>query len=266
MIPPVSPETDKEMGGNSGRIGRSLRQMRNAQATWTLVRMLVLVQAVPVVWDLLDPMAGKLSLAQHHLGLTARDFLSGSFWQPISHALIHGNWPHLLANAACLILLGPKLEHIVPKRTFWLLALSSALAGAVFFMLLTPALPGADAPILVGASSICFGFLVLLTTLSPESRFLPLFLSGKSIGLGVILTNLILALLHPDLSTGPLAGWGRQLSEGHLAGLFQISHACHFGGSLAGYLCGKYLLRPRVSLASLKRAREKQEASERRRK
>jgi len=264
MIPPVSPDTDKAMGGNSGRISRSLRQMRDARATWSLVRMLVLVQAIPVVWDLIVPGAGKLFLAQRFFGLTENAFLSGSFWQPFSYPLIHANWFHLLANAASILLLGPKLEHVVAKRTFWLLVLSSVLAGGALFMLLTPAappMPGDVPPTLVGSSAICFGFLVLLTTLSPDSKFLPLFLSGRSIGLAIIIANLTLALLHPDLPTGPLARWGKQLSEGHLAGLFQISHACHLGGSLAGFICGKWLLRPRVTLASLKRAREKQESA-----
>lgn len=264
MVPPASPDTLSTMGAKSGRLGRGLRQLREANATWLLVRILLLVQLVPVIWDLLAPGAGKLPLAQHFLGLTENAFLSGSLWQPFTYAFIHANWLHLLANLACILLLGPKLEHIVPRRTFWLLCLFSALAGAALFMLFTPAIPpGPDPlpPTLVGASAICFGFLVLLTTLSPDSKFLPFFLSGKSIGIAIILANLALTLLNPDLPTGPLARWGRQLVDSGLHGLFQVSHACHLGGALAGYICGKYLLRPRVNLVSLKRAREKREAS-----
>ena len=119
-----------------------------------------------------------------------------------------------------------------------------------------------EAPLtLVGSSAICFGLLALLTTLSPDSKFLPLFLSGRSIGIGIILANLVLALLNPDLPTGPLARLGKQLAAGHLEGLFQISHACHLGGSLAGFIYGKYLLRPRVTLKSLMREREKREST-----
>lgn len=264
MVPPVSPDTDKAMGGNSGRMGRSLRQLRDARATWSLVRMLLLAQAIPVVWDRLHPGAGKLFLAQRTLGLTEDRFLSGSFWQPLSYAFTHGNWPHLLANAACILLLGPKVGHIVAKRTFWQLALFSVIAGAACFMLLTPASPPLlddEHRTLVGASAICFGFLVFLTTISPESRFLPIFVSGKSLGMGVILANLILALLNPDLPTGTLAGWGKWLEQNGLDGLFQVSHACHLGGSLAGFFYGKYLLRPRVTLDSLKRARNRREAA-----
>lgn len=260
MIPPASPETLSAMGGMSGRFGRSIRQLRDARATWMLLRILLMAQAIPFIWDLFVPGAGKMHLAQQHLGLTASAFLSGSFWQPLSYAFIHANWLHLLANTACIILLGPKLEHIIPRRTFWLLTLFSIVAGGALFMLFSPP-PMPQPQILVGSSAACFGFLILLTTLSPDSKFLPLFLGGRSIGIAIILANLALTLLNPELPTGRLAGWGRQLEESGLDGLFQVSHACHLGGSLAGFLYGRFLLRPRVTMASLKRAREKREAA-----
>jgi membrane associated rhomboid family serine protease len=256
------PESYPALGENSGRLGRGLRLLGNARATWQLVRILVIVQLIPFAWDMIVPGAGKLSLAHGHLGLTETRFLSGSYWQPFTHAFIHANWLHLLANVTCILLLGPKVEHIVTKRTFWLLTLFSAIAGGALFMLFTPATPlSATDPqrTLVGSSAVCFGFLVLLTTLSPDSKFLPLFLSGRSIGVAIILANLCLALLNPDLRIGILAGWGEHLLECGLNGLFQVSHACHLGGSLVGFFYGKYLLRPRVTLDSLKRAREKRE-------
>lgn len=263
MIPPVSPDTAKAMGGNSGRMGRSLRQLRDARSTWAMARALVLTQAVPVIWDWIVPGAGKLFLAQRTLGLTESAFLSGSAWQVLSYGFIHADWFHLFANIACILLLGPKLERIIPKPAFWLVALFSILAGGACFLLLSPSAPHAAAPqTLVGSSAICFGLLVMLTTLSPESRFLPLFLSGRTIGIAIILANLSLALLNPDLPTGPLATWGEKLADSGPDGLFQISHACHLGGSLAGWLCAKFLLRPRVSLKSLQRAREKRESPE----
>lgn len=264
MVPPAHPDTLSAMGAKSGRYRRGLRQLKDARATWSLVRILLLAQAVPVVWDLLVSGAGKLPLAQHFLGLTEKTFLSGSFWQPFTYAFIHANWFHLLTNIACILLLGPKLEHIVAKRTFWLLGLFTILGGGALFLLFTPPAPSAmsEAPLtLVGSSAICFGLLALLTTLSPDSKFLPLFLSGRSIGIGIILANLVLALLNPDLPTGPLARFGKQLAAGYLEGLFQISHACHLGGSLAGFIYGKYLLRPRVTLKSLMRERERREST-----
>lgn len=262
MIPPASPETLAEMGGEGGRFSRGFRHLRDARATWQILRILVIIQAVPVVWDLVFPPGysapDKLSQAQILLGLAKPNFLSGDFWQPLTYALIHAHWPHLLLNGAAILLLGSKIEHIAGKRTIQLVAIAAALAGGFLFLLLSPS-PSPDSQRLVGSSALCFAFLTLLTTLSPDSRFFPFFVSGRSLGMGVILANLILALLNPDLPTGPLARWGAHLSENHFPGLFRIGHACHLGGSLAGYLAGRFLLRPRVSILSLRRDREKRE-------
>jgi membrane associated rhomboid family serine protease len=40
---------------------------------------------------------------------------------------------------------------------------------------------------------------------------------------------------------------------------FRIGHACHFGGGLAGWIYGRWLLRPRVSLKQLERSRARRE-------
>ncbi len=263
MIPPLHPDTMADMGSNAGRVTRAFRQLRNSPCTWMLVRILFIVQFIPVIWNAVAPDGpDKLNQLQHLLGITKSEFFSGHFWQPLTYVVIHGNWPHLLVNLACILLLGSKIEHIVTKTTFWLLTLFAALAGGLLFLPLNfhGTVPP---PTLVGSSAVCFAFLVLLTTVSPESKFLPLFLSGRSIGIGIILANLILALLNPELSTGPLADYGKQLEKQGLGDLFKISHACHLGGSLAGYFYGKWLLRPRVTLKSLQRARAKKEAKAR---
>ena len=260
MIPPLHPDTMPQMGSNAGRFKRAFRQLRNSPCTWMLVRILFYFQGIPVIWNLIAPDGpDKLGQAQTLLGISYHQFLGGHFWQPATYALIHANWAHLLINAATILLFGSKLEHIVTKTTFWMLSLLAALAGGLLFLPLTfhGSVPP---PTLVGSSALSFAFLVLLTTVSPESKFLPLFLSGRSIGIAIILANLILALLNPDLPTGPLAGYGKQLASHGLGDLFKISHACHLGGSLAGYFYGKWLLRPRVTLKSLQKARAKKEA------
>ena len=261
MIPPLHPNTLAEMGSNAGRFRRAFRQLRyHSPSTWMLVRILFLMQGIPVIWSLIVPHGpDKLSQIQDLLGLTKTDFFSGQIWQPVSYSLIHVNWPHMAVNAATILLFGSKLEHIVSKPTFWMLSLFAAIAGGLLYLPLSYH-GGPVPPTLVGSSAICFAFLVLLTTVSPESKFLPVFISGRTLGLAIILANLILALLNPELSTGRLAAWGQQLSDHGLGDLFKISHACHLGGSLAGYFYGKWLLRPRVTLKSLQRARAKKEA------
>lgn len=262
MVPSASPETLADIGSEGGRFSRGIRHLRDARATWQILRILLIVQAAPVIWDLLFPpghsQPDKFSQAQILLGLAKPNFLSGDFWQPLTYALIHADWPHLIMNSAAILLLGSKIEHIAGKRTIRILAVAATLAGGFLFLALSRD-TGPEPLHLVGSSAICFAFLVLLTTLSPDSRFLPFFVSGKALGMGVILANLILALLNPDLPTGPLARLGAHLSENFFPGLFRIGHACHLGGSLAGYFAGKFLLRPRVTIQHLRKAREKRE-------
>ncbi|MFK7851168.1 MAG: rhomboid family intramembrane serine protease [Akkermansiaceae bacterium] len=248
------------MASSTGRVGRGCRQLIRSHLSWGLVAVLVIVQLIPMVWAFASNQDKSLVLsnAQASFGLNRTAFFSGSFWQVLSYALLHGNWLHLAFNAAAILLLGSKLEHIISRRSYLLLFLYAILAGAIAFLLLCSR---HENHTLVGASSVCFAFLVLLTTLSPDSRFLPVFLSGKTVGLGIILTTLLLALMNPSLPTGPLAAAGEYLSNQGVADLFKISHACHFGGAVTGWIYGKYLLRPRVTLESLRLAREKSEQS-----
>lgn len=263
MIPPASPETIAEMGGKGGRFSRGFKQLRQARATWQILCILIIVQAAPTLWDLVFPpghsQPDKIAQAQIMLGLSKPNFLSGDFWQPLTYALIHADWLHLIVNGTVILLLGSKIEHIAGKRTIRLVAVAAAVAGGGLFLALSHDIDTQQPLRLVGSSAVCFAFLVLLTTLSPDSRFIPFFVSGRSLGIGVILANLILALLNPDLPTGVLARLGSGLSENLSSDLFRISHACHLGGSLAGLIAGRFLLRPRVTIESLRKAREKRE-------
>jgi len=240
---------------------RNFRQILRSPASWSLIGLLFLVQATFAAWDFATAQqlsdSGKIGQAQAILGLTKATFLSGEFWQLGSYVLVHGNWSHLFLNTAALLLLGSKLEHIVHKRSYWLLCIYSSIAGGLVFLVASDA-----TQTLVGCSAICFGLLLLLTTLSPDSRFLPVFLSGRSLGAIIILANLFLTLINPALPTGALAKFGASLSES-FESLFAVSHACHLGGALTGWLYGKYLLRPRVTLERLRKAREKSERKSR---
>lgn len=245
------------MGSKVDNFQRNLGQLWRSPASWTLIAVLLVFQATPEIGSLLSPGEAsgysKLGQIQQTLGLNKDHFLAGDFWQLATYFLIHGDWPHLLLNAAAILLLGSKLEHIIAKSSFAFLCLYAPIAGGLMFLLLN-----GSSQTLVGSSPICFALLLFLTTLSPDSRFLPVFLSGRSLGVLVILANLILALLNPALPTGPLAELGSRLSLS-FENLFKVSHACHLGGSLTGWLYGTYLLRPRVSLARLRRARDKAE-------
>jgi membrane associated rhomboid family serine protease len=216
--------------------------LRHASVTWIIIATLIAFQAIPYFLH-------ELELAQRVFGLNRNALFEGRIYQLFSYIFIHGSWTHLFLNAAAILLLGCKLEYIIPKRTIALLSIYAAFGGALMFLLFSP-----SSQILVGASPLCFAFLLMLLTLSPESKFLPFFLSGKTLGIAIILVNLFLAVLNPDLPTGPIAKLGQEIAN-RVPNLFNTSHACHLGGSLVGWIYGIYMLRPRVSLKALQQRR-----------
>ena len=226
------------------RLARSFRQLGGASQTWILLLILIVVQTIPSAFD-------KLSETQIILGLNRHELFDGKIWQLITYVFIHGNWTHLLFNAIAILLLSTKLEHIIPKGTYWRLCLYATLAGALLFLLLSP-----SNQTLVGSSPICFAFLMMLLTLSPGSKFLPFFLSGKTLGIAIILANLLLAVLNPNLPTEPISKLGLEVAN-RVPNLFDASHACHLGGSLVGWIYGIYMLRPRISLKTLQQQRNR---------
>ena len=97
---------------------------------------------------------------------------------------------------------------------------------------------------LVGISGACFALLLALTTLSPHTRmgFIPV--SGKNLGLGIVIGETLLWLMHPSLSLPVLSSLGEQMVAWGGAALFEISHACHLGGALAGWCLARRVLAP----------------------
>ena len=165
-----------------------------------------------------------------------------------TYGLLHGSWWHAGLNAALLLALGSRIEHMAGAAAVWRALAAGILGGGVFHLLLGTGL-------LVGCSGACMALLLLLATLSPQSRMLPLPVSARSLGLGVMTAALLLALTNPVLGVPGWSTLGRMLG----AAWFQIGHACHFGGGMAGWLLGRWILRPRVSLASLRRDRARRE-------
>ena len=113
---------------------------------------------------------------------------------------------------------------------------------------------------LVGISGACVALLLVLTTLSPDSKMWPVPVSGKTFGLGLIFAELILWLMHPGLGLPVFSKMGEQLVVRGGAGLFQISHACHLGGALAGWWMARRILAPTLSLEKLQQIRKDREA------
>lgn len=235
-------------------VGRNFAQLGQARLPWLVVLVLLSIQG----W--VESRGGYLAVAWWYetFGLTRVDFLHGKLWQVVSYAFLHGSWLHAVANAGCLLMLGTRIEHFLGSRMLLKILGIGVLGGAVGH--LTLAAGGESAGPLVGSSAACFGLLILITTLSPESRMWPLPVSARNLRLGLLLSFAALALLDPALGVPGISRTGEWMSQQGFSSWWSIGHACHLGGGLAGWLYGRWLLRPRVTLDRLRRERARRDA------
>lgn len=233
---------------------RNLRQLGTAPATWCVVVAILLVHTVVE----LSGGPERCFAVYKVFGLTRDGFLAGKIWKIFTYGFLHGAWWHVIANALFVLLIGSRIEHVAGAKNFLKASGAGVFGGGVGHLLLSPA--GANAPVLVGFSGACLSLLLLLTTLSPQSRMMPLPISGRNLGLGILLAALVLALVNPRLEIPGLSQIGLWLGQQGFSGMDRMGHACHFGGGVAGWLYGKWLLRPRVTLERLRLERWKREA------
>jgi membrane associated rhomboid family serine protease len=88
----------------------------------------------------------------------------------------------------------------------------------------------------------------------------PLLVSGRSLGLGILVAAAFLALINPALGLPGFSVIGKLMVDHGMEDWFRMGHACHLGGGLAGWAYGRWLLRPRVTLDRLRRERARREA------
>ncbi len=245
------------IGAPFANAARNLRQLRNSPAAWAWVVLILGIQVLIVAVGGLDrqPVRSWFEL----FGLSRDGVFSGKIWQLLSYGFLHGSWLHVGLNALFILLVGSRIEHMAGRGAMIKTTVGGVIGGGIGHLVLTRG--GADAPLLVGISGGCVALLLLLTTLSPQSRMMPLPISGKSLGLGILLAGLLLAISDPGLGVPGFSKLGKFLGDYGL-GAFQIGHACHFGGGVAGWLYGRWLLRPRITLERLRRDRERREAME----
>lgn len=234
-------------------MGLRLRSVAAARASWTIALLLLAIQAVVSALG----GHGELDWWFRNFGLS-RIGLDWKIWQFLSYGMLHGGFLHAGLNAACIVLMGARIEHILGGAAVWKTMAFGIFGGGVAHVLLAPSTD--FSPILVGASGGCMALLILLTTLSPDSRMWPVPISGRTLGIGIMAAELTLALIDPQPGLPGLSRIGEILASQGLAGWFAVSHSCHFGGGVAGFVCGMWLLRPRVTTARLRRDRERREA------
>lgn len=194
----------------------------------------------PVIWTRQDPDPSLL-----RFGLHLEDWNPGLIWRGVTYAFVHGNGVHLALNLAGLLIIGPKVERIGGFATLLKVFLAGAWIGGAAHLFLAP--PGQQGIPLVGASGGITALLLWLTTTSPDARTWPVKVSGRSLGLGVILAEaclLAMAWVLPRENFQPVA------------------HACHLGGAIAGWGMARRLLRPTPTLEDLKKERARRESAD----
>ena len=201
------------------------------------------------IHSLVESLGGYQEIGEWYLffGLTNERFFRGAFWQLFTYAFLHGSWFLLLSNILLLVMMGSRIEHMLGRFVLWkILALGIVVAGISHLLIGV----GGINP-LVGLSGGCMALVILITTISPDSRMLPLPLRAGNLGVGVMVSSLLLALFNPSLGCPGFAAAGTVLAKYMGKDLFAVGHACHFGGCLAGFLYGRWLLRPRMTREQL---------------
>lgn len=193
-----------------------------------------------LVWSRPDP-----TPPLWQFGLHVEDWSPRILWRFASYAFLHGNGVHLALNLAGLMIIGSKVERIGGGSTVLKVFLAGALVGGAAHLLLAP--PEQRGLPLVGASGGITALLLWLTTVSPEAETWPIRVSGRSLGLGVLIAE-----------AGLLGvSWAFQHQYFH-----PVAHACHLGGAIVGWGLARRLVRPTPTLEDLRKERARRESAD----
>ncbi len=235
--------------GSSSFVARQWGQIRRAPVACSLALVVVCIQ-------LLVELQGGWVNCQwwyEQLGLSRVGVGSGKVWQLLSYAFLHGGGWHVGINAMLVLGIGSRVEAILGSGVLLRVVAVGVLIGGGLHLLVSES-------VLVGISAACFTLMLLLTTLSPESRMFPMPLSAKSLGWGIVIAEVLFVIIDPDLGIVGLELIGKALNSMGLGVVFDVSHACHIGGAVWGWVYGRWILRNRVTLQSLQRQRAKRES------
>lgn len=239
-------------GAPFATLSRNLRKLRNSRVTWTWATGLLLVH---IILEYLGGITREPGVSiVENFGLSRDGILSGHFWEIFTYGFLHGSWTHVFLNVILIIMVGSLVEDIVGGRI-----LSVAIGGGMVFGGALHALMEPQG-LLVGASGGCVAIFILYATLSPQSRMLPFFVSIGFLGAGFLVTSLLVALMNPALGVPLFSSWGTSLERLGLGETYGVGHACHFGGGVAGWLVGRWILRPRWTLKRLRADQLRREA------
>jgi len=181
-------------------------------------------------------------------GLVPSAFTHGlRFWQPFTYMFLHGGLFHILINMLMLWMFGRELELVWGKQRFLnYFFLCGAGAGLIEVIVKTIPVffgkPPSDIPT-IGASGAIFGILIANAVLFPDRRIW-------------LLPLPITIPMRPYVAVmGAIEFFGTLGTGGD-----NVSHICHLGGMLVGYLYlrrGSFLYNVRNSVTDWKLQRNR---------
>lgn len=187
------------------------------------------------------------------LGLRSESLLQGKIWQLVSYSFLHGSWFHLFTNVVMIWLIGGRLTSILSQKKVAGCLLMGSVVGGVFFVIFD--LWNGQAALLVGSSGSAFALFVLMAGLSPNTRLIPIPIKAKNMAIGLLAGSLILCLAHPGLNLPLFRSLTLWLDHSQMLPVFQVAHACHLGGGLAGLWFSNRVMGKMISLEDLQRSR-----------
>jgi membrane associated rhomboid family serine protease len=182
-----------------------------------------------------------------HFGLVPSAVVPGlRIWQPFTYLFLHENFWHILTNMFVLYMFGRELEVAWGRNRFlqyyFLTGVGAGLINVIVKVVLFWGQPGSDIAT-IGASGAIFGVLLACAILFPDRQVImfpiPIKMSMR--------TFVIVMTALEFLGTFGLGG-------------DNISHICHLGGMLVGYVYlrrGSFLYSVRNSVTDWKIQRNK---------
>lgn len=210
-----------------------------------LLLLLVLVHALIVF--AIEP--ARVFWYYNNFGLSWDGLFQGKLWQLLSYSLLHGDWAHLLINLFLLCFAGARVTLILGEQKCIELIVFGVFMGGLMHLLTETLLlaRGYGESHLIGISGACFALIFGLISISPYTRFRFLPLSRKNLGLGLVIGEVLLWLMHPGLGLPGFSLLGDHMTTWGGAALFEISHACHIGGAMAGWWLARRTLLPAIA-------------------
>lgn len=218
---------------------------------WSITPAIKLLVIVCAAVFLLQELSGVLFGAAGwnfwivYFGLVPRYVEHGFIWQVFTYLFLHGGIWHLLLNMFFLWMFGRDVERAWGAKRFYiyyfLCGVGAGVVNVIVKMVMDPHGLGSALVPTIGASGAIFGVLLAAAILFPHQR---VFLFPFPVAISMRVFVLVMGVIEFFGTLG--------------AGGDNVSHVCHLGGMLVGYLYlrrGSYLYSYRNRYADWRKRR-----------